>query len=225
MTYDDWEECTKPKVQGSWNLHELLPSNMDFFILLASASGIIGNPGQANYSAGNTFEDSLALYRQRKGLNATSLDLGAVRDVGYLAETGDPKYWNLPHIQTLTVCEQDIHFMVKRAIVGYSIGSEKIPAQIVSGLVGARIDQSMFKSNVWARDGKFGIVWKAAMVGSNASAGLDKAALLKAHNIEQASEIIQEIVLKRVAVAVMIPIEEVSPTEPLEAYGGTNSLF
>lgn len=55
MVYDDWRTCTAPKIQGSWNLHELLPHSLDFFVMLASMSGVIGNPGQANYAAGNTF--------------------------------------------------------------------------------------------------------------------------------------------------------------------------
>lgn len=225
MSFDDWEVCIKPKIHGSWNLHQLLPSTMDFFILLASASGIIGNPGQANYSAGNTFEDSLALYRRRRGLSATALDLGAVRDVGYLAETEDPKYWNLPHIQKLSISEHDIHFLIKRAILDCSTGGGKVSAQIVSGLVGAEIDPAMFTSNVWARDAKFRIVWKVARGGANASAELDRAALLKAHSIDQAAEIVRDILLQRVAAAVVIPVEELSSSEPLETYGGTNPPF
>lgn len=60
--------------------------------MLSSVSGILGNPGQSNYAAGNTFEDSLAHYRHREGLKSTALDLGAVRDVGYLAESNDARY-------------------------------------------------------------------------------------------------------------------------------------
>jgi KR domain len=40
----------------------MLPPKMDFFIMLSSVSSIIGNVGQANYAAGNTFEDALAHY-------------------------------------------------------------------------------------------------------------------------------------------------------------------
>ena len=50
MTYDDWIEATKAKTQGTKLLSDALPSDMDFFILLSSTAGIIGNKGQANVS-------------------------------------------------------------------------------------------------------------------------------------------------------------------------------
>ncbi|KAF7623803.1 hypothetical protein AFLA_007526 [Aspergillus flavus NRRL3357] len=42
--------------------------------------------GQANYDAGNTYEDALARYRVSQGEKATALDLGAMVDDGILAE-------------------------------------------------------------------------------------------------------------------------------------------
>lgn len=59
---------------------------MDFFIILASASGLAGIRGQTNYDAGNTYEDALARYRVARGEKATALDLGAMVDDGILAE-------------------------------------------------------------------------------------------------------------------------------------------
>ncbi|PYI06694.1 hypothetical protein BO78DRAFT_429440 [Aspergillus sclerotiicarbonarius CBS 121057] len=65
-TVDDYLPTIHSKTIGSWNLHRLLPSGpnaLDFFILLASASGIIGTRGQCNYAAANTYMDALARYR------------------------------------------------------------------------------------------------------------------------------------------------------------------
>lgn len=87
MTYDDWRIATDCKTIGSWNLHSLLPNDLDFFVLLSSASGIVGLRGQANYAAGNTYMDALARYRVAGGQRAISLDLGALTDDGRLAET------------------------------------------------------------------------------------------------------------------------------------------
>ncbi|KAH7398510.1 hypothetical protein BKA66DRAFT_605570 [Pyrenochaeta sp. MPI-SDFR-AT-0127] len=86
MSYEDWKTSVDPKVQGTWNLHNLLPKGMDFFILLSSIAGVLGNAGQANYAAGNTYMDGLARYRVAQGERAVSLDLGAMLGHGVLAE-------------------------------------------------------------------------------------------------------------------------------------------
>ena len=89
MDYDSWKPAVDCKALGSWNLHSVLPSGMDFFILLASASGVAGLRGQTSYNAGNTYEDAFARYRVSQGEKAISLDLGAMIDDGILAENPD----------------------------------------------------------------------------------------------------------------------------------------
>ena len=95
MTVEEYHTAIEAKVQGTWNLHraseevELQKQSLDFFTLLSSVSGVIGNKGQANYAAGNTFLDAFASYRQSLGLAANTVDLGAIQDVGYVAEVGD----------------------------------------------------------------------------------------------------------------------------------------
>ncbi|PSN66572.1 reducing type I polyketide synthase [Corynespora cassiicola Philippines] len=86
MSVEEWKLATEPKVQGSWNLHQILPSGMDFFVLLSSVVGIGGNGGQSNYAAGCTYEDSLARYRVKIGEKAVAIDLGLVLGEGVVAE-------------------------------------------------------------------------------------------------------------------------------------------
>ncbi|KAI1170512.1 polyketide synthase PksD [Nemania sp. FL0916] len=90
MSHEQWQQTIRSKVQTSWNLHTLFPS-LDFFILLSSISGVIGNAGQSNYAAGCTFQDSLARYRSCHNQKSLSIDLGVMRDVGILAETNDTR--------------------------------------------------------------------------------------------------------------------------------------
>src|SRR4051794_7054114 len=89
MDYESWSIAVNCKSIGSWNLHAVLPSGMDFFIMLSSISGLSGIRGQANYDAGNTYEDAFARYRVSQGEKCTSLDLGAMLDDGILAEDRD----------------------------------------------------------------------------------------------------------------------------------------
>ncbi|WEW54612.1 hypothetical protein PRK78_000032 [Emydomyces testavorans] len=89
MSYSDWTAVTKPKVQGSRNLSEVLPTDLQFFLMLSSVGGIMGARSQANYSAANTYEDALARSLVSKGIRAASLDLGSVLSVGFVAENKD----------------------------------------------------------------------------------------------------------------------------------------
>jgi len=232
MTYDDWTECTQPKIQGSWNLHNLIPQDLDFFIMLSSISGIIGNPGQANYAAGNTFQDALVHHRRRQGLKAVSLDIGPVEDVGYLAESEEShKYWTTSHLHAMAqLSEDDIHFLVKTAMAGqYTVDDRKveIEPQIIAGLGGVSMEEQFIARNLspWARDGKFSILMKASAGKSkrdvSLQAGLD--ALVKADTFAAAVDIVEKILTRRVAMAVMMPEEDITLSEPLQIYGGEKS--
>jgi hypothetical protein len=91
MTVNEFHETITCKVSGTWNLHRAsLTHNkhtpLDFFTLLSSISGVLGQKGQANYAAANNFLDSFSSYRHSLGLPASSIDLGVVEDVGYVAE-------------------------------------------------------------------------------------------------------------------------------------------
>ncbi|CAM1502384.1 Fc.00g043680.m01.CDS01 [Cosmosporella sp. VM-42] len=90
MTHTEYHEALACKVKGTWNLHTVsleLKLPLAFFTMLSSISGIIGNKGQANYSGGNTFLDSLAVYRRDTlGLPATSINLGIIEGIGYLVD-------------------------------------------------------------------------------------------------------------------------------------------
>ncbi|KAJ4422555.1 putative PKS/NRPS-like protein biosynthetic cluster [Gnomoniopsis sp. IMI 355080] len=87
MTHAQWKTTIQSKIATSWNLHCLLPTDMDFFILLSSLAGIYGSVGQSNYAAGCTFQDALAEYRSSLGLSSSiSLDLGWMRTIGIVAE-------------------------------------------------------------------------------------------------------------------------------------------
>ncbi|KAF3480301.1 polyketide synthase [Arthroderma uncinatum] len=89
MSIDEWRTAVAPKVQGTWNLHHATLAagiQLDFFILFSSMSGVTGQAGQSNYAGANTFLDSFVQYRTTLGLAASSLDIGAVQDVGYVSQ-------------------------------------------------------------------------------------------------------------------------------------------
>lgn len=133
MSLKEFQTAVRPKVQGSWHLHCHLPRDMDFFIMFSSVNGVIGNRGQANYAAGNTFQDALAAHRVSLGLPATSLDLGALLSVGYVADNRD----RLTSGQTVaglldSVREDEIHTMLEYHF--NPIGYRERPIQITSAI-------------------------------------------------------------------------------------------
>lgn len=89
----DWphfERVFAPKISGSWNLHQAtLTKPLDFFVLFSSHTGVIGSPGQINYSAANAFLDGLANYRHKLKLPALSISWGPWAEVGMAAQLGD----------------------------------------------------------------------------------------------------------------------------------------
>ncbi|KAJ5102441.1 Acyl transferase/acyl hydrolase/lysophospholipase [Penicillium alfredii] len=86
MTFNKWEYTLKSKVATSWNLHRLLPKDLDFFILLSSLAAPVGMIASSNYAGGCSFQDSLARYRVNQCQHALSIDIGWMRNIGIIAE-------------------------------------------------------------------------------------------------------------------------------------------
>lgn len=159
MSYDDWTVATRPKTIGSWNLHKVLPHDMDFFIFLSSASGVIGNRGQANYAAGNSFQDALARYRASLGMkNSVSLDLGPVMGAGML-EDDEKTLAILKASGFFTVSLDNFLFLVERAMAGCASDALRLPAQVVTGVgTGGLILQNEVADPYWAETKMFEVL-------------------------------------------------------------------
>lgn len=88
MTFEDFGAAAKVKVDGTRNLHSTFGSrSLDFFIMLSSVSGVFGTSGQANYAAGNAFQDAFANAKFHEGYPYLSLNLGFIQETKAVDKT------------------------------------------------------------------------------------------------------------------------------------------
>ncbi|ENH62001.1 Lovastatin nonaketide synthase [Fusarium oxysporum f. sp. cubense race 1] len=147
MTYSDWTEAIRPKTVGSDNLVRAISANSEdpFFIFLASSAGVIGNRGQANYAAGNCFEDALALNLRLEGKHAVSIDLGPVLDdeeiLDILRASG---FYGIRHEDFLT--------MITHAITAEISPGTPMPGRVIMGIgSGGLVRQNQPADPYWSR--------------------------------------------------------------------------
>lgn len=142
MTAQEYHDCITCKVAGTWNIHaaSLEQSQpLDFFTILSSISGVIGQKGQANYASANVFLDSFASYRHAQGLPASSIDLGVIEDVGYVAEREDLQASFDMNILT-PINERLLHKILRHSILEQTSpssprGDARSQSQLITGLV------------------------------------------------------------------------------------------
>jgi NADP-dependent 3-hydroxy acid dehydrogenase YdfG/aryl carrier-like protein len=161
MTIEDWNTAVAPKVEGTWNLHNTIPKDLDFFISSGSVSGTFGNAHQANYAAANAFLDAFVQYRHSQGLAASVLDIGVVADIGYVSRNATIKaslrargvYW---------LQEQDILDSLHWAILHSHQSSQRdcgfdSTSQLALGISMDSIQADSSSRNPWKRDARLGI--------------------------------------------------------------------
>ncbi|KAI6392280.1 Type I Iterative PKS [Pyricularia oryzae] len=134
MTYDQWQAGIRPKVATSHLLHRLLPTDMDFFIMLSSLCGLAGNASQANYATGNVFQDQLARHRSAAGMHAVSVDLASVTEVGWVANMPPEVSARLHKTGMDTIDERDLHRIIHAATARRPPHNHPTASHMVTGI-------------------------------------------------------------------------------------------
>ncbi|KAL4940592.1 hypothetical protein BDV06DRAFT_223966 [Aspergillus oleicola] len=219
MTYQQWIESTRPKVQGSWNLHQYLPKDLDFFITLSSFAGVFGNQGQGNYAAAGAYEDALAYHRRSQGLKAVTIDLGVMRDSGVLAEQGTTA--NLKDFESFAISDATFHAMIKKVIVDELSGTNTQP-QIITGMPTGKTTQAAgIDRPYFFDDARFAILSQTGGQGDE-NAGGDvsiEAQISRVGSRDEAVPLVQEALVNRVAKFLQTSPTEIDASKPLYHYG------
>ncbi|KUJ10154.1 reducing type I polyketide synthase [Mollisia scopiformis] len=221
MTVSDFQTGTKAKVDGSWNLHTLLPLGMDFFILLSSLAGLIGSRGQSNYAAGNTYQDGLAHYRNKEGEKALSLDLGKLTRIGYVAEREGIENDAIGEVQ-----ENALLAMMEYACnpdLPIKLGS---PSQVVTGIeTPAALKAQGVEEPYWMLRPMFSPLYRTSNLQSNSTQddtnGSETCSkrIATAETLEEATEIIIDGLQTKLSRTLAVQKANIDTTKPMHIYG------
>ncbi|CAF9933673.1 MAG: hypothetical protein HETSPECPRED_008738 [Heterodermia speciosa] len=221
MSFAQWRDALNPKVQGTLNLYNVLGGSLDFFIMLSSATGLMGSFGQCNYAAGSTFQDAFARSMASKGHPVQSLDLVGVAGAGYVAEHSDSV--EFLERQGLRMVELEKLMALLDHAVNKPSSQSPIDSQISLGLgsfrslEGGRRSDAMF-SHIYARQRhKTGTLAKDDVV--------DVAKALRAcKSRTQALELASEGILKKLSQLLAMNSEDLNPSQSILAYGADSLI-
>jgi len=221
MTPEQWSLSVNPKAPGTWNLHEQLPKDLDFFVMLSSSSGIAGTRGQANYAAGNTFLDALAHHRVARGLPAVSVDVGPVLGAGYVAENSE-LIDSLSAQGYIALHEEEFLGFLQAAITGEIISGQPMPAQIVTGFAtGGVVQAEGWDMPFYLEAAK---MRRVVQVDVNGNSGSDAGAgwqsqLASIASVSQGADLVAAAMAAKLAKLMMVAAEDIDLGKPISTYG------
>ena len=227
MSLSHFNAAVVPKVKVAQNLHKAFQTTpLDFFVMTSSISATLGNPGQANYCAANSYLDALARHRNLQGLPGTSRVLPMILDVGVVSENetieaalSRKAMYGIDEHEMLRGFETAMMRLVPQpGDPGVAFGN----AQIILGLEPAYLAAAIKASNTsddayWYNDARFSnlravveAVGKDAKGGSGGGDG-DFTDLLKAAQGESPAALPQTIaahIMKKLSTMLLIPAED-----------------
>ncbi|RSL50081.1 hypothetical protein CEP54_012120 [Fusarium duplospermum] len=216
MTVDRWNDALRPKVQATLNLERLLNSPLDFFICLSSVAGIVGSRGQSNYNAGNTFQDAFAHSLSESNVQATSLNLSLVTDVG-VSTTRNEVFQLLKGGGLIGMDEQDVLKVVRAAVAG------RCPPQVVMGLAsGGRLSRQEQSEPYWFTDSRFLPVRAHGMSTAADDAGGESDLKCRLPGMKTLSEVTEAILFDlvgKVSQIANISREDIDSSRAVNSYG------
>ena len=76
----------------------------------------MGNSGQANYAATNGYLNSLSRQRRKRGVAASTVDIGRVAGIGYVETAGQAVVEQLTRMGLMAISESEFHQILAETI-------------------------------------------------------------------------------------------------------------
>ncbi|KAI1312189.1 hypothetical protein F5Y03DRAFT_341668, partial [Xylaria venustula] len=117
MSTSKMQEILAPKVDGANNLEDAFrDDDLDFFVMFSSVSSVVGNAGQSFYAAGNGYLNGMVRQRRKRGLAASTFDIGRVVGIGYIETVGQIVREQLIGLGIQAISETDLRLSFAETI-------------------------------------------------------------------------------------------------------------
>ncbi|KAL4962931.1 type I polyketide synthase [Aspergillus stella-maris] len=221
MTVDDWRTALSSKVRGSQNLHATFASQsntLDFFIMMSSTVTVRGNFGQSNYSAACSFQDTFVRHMAHAGEAGFSINIGPVRDVGYVAENPEVAE-SLRRNGLGSVGVSDVLVLLNYA-VNHARDADPTSCVASIGLIPSD-DEAENGRDFLTSDRRYAQLVKYTGAATQASSeNADAVTLLSAApSFDDAVTIVTDAILAQLSKLIATPVEMLSPAQSLDSYG------
>ena len=226
FTWQEFQDSLDPKIKGTWNLHKYLPENLDFFVFISSIAGVNGAPTQSPYSGASIFQDAFARYRHAQGQHCISLDLGVVRDVGYVAERVDvARFLAMSMTDHKSLTESELHFMLAYACSPHIRVSSPWNTQVIGTLTTPAFirQRGVVEDHGWMRMPVFSHLYQMEQQGKIEATAVEvdsvELQLTESKTLGEAASIITNALAKRLARALAVSIKDIDISKPPFAFG------
>lgn len=219
MSYDDFNTALQPKVSGTANLDEVFGnSHLEFFVMLSSIASIAGPRSQANYAAGNSFQDELARSRTKSKAHYLSLNLGMIDESDVIASN--------PELRRSAIRAGCIPLQLSElfALLGYTMSSQARHEKLSQIALGFD-RQSLLESQ---RSGLLEIPLFNHLVADTSktddtSMGQDTKAVDKAivaaEDLDEVHDIIAAAIAKQISALLAVDLDNINLDSPIENLG------
>ena len=162
--------------------------------------------------------DAFAAYRARRGLRASTIDIGVINDVGYVTQSDTQQRAQINTTAHDAVAETELHALLKGAILNHPTDCSY--QQTITGL---KLEPGR-PPPWWSSDPRFSHIVRKSHSGSSQTAQDPgsvsfRKALKDAASVEGAHKVIRSALIHKVSSISMTPEESISVEKPLVAYG------